>query len=309
MRVVPIGNAFGRGTGWLPVKATTTNHRLETSFESPAGGWYRLELRSEGGNPSFGAVEPVGVGDLFLVAGQSYAANTGDERLRIEDPEGRVVAYDPRTNTWDVANDPQPNPSGSDGGTMWPAAMNSLVPLARVPIGMVNVAIGGTAIREWLPGVTIQRVQDGPRYRPYEDLVAAGKALGRFRAVLWQQGESDVIENTPAGVYEERLSSIAEVSAREWSFRPLWLLAKSTSHPTVYNKPQQEAAIREAIDRLSRQAGFAPGPDTDILGEVGLYRGGIGSRRHFAGPGQRAAGLLWFAALWNALYRESTPDR
>ena len=200
-RVVPLGNAFGRGTGWIAAKASLRGNDLETFIEAPAGGWYRLELRPEGGDAtSAAAVEPVGVGDLFLVAGQSYAANTGDERLRIDDREERVVAYDARKDAWAVANDPQPNPSGSDGGTMWPAAMNLLLPLARVPIGMVNVAIGGTSVRQWMPGVTVERQGGGPGYRPFENLVTAGKALGGFRAVLWQQGESDVIENTPAAV-------------------------------------------------------------------------------------------------------------
>lgn len=122
---------------------------------------------------------------------------------------------------------------------------------------------------------------------------------------LLAAGESDVIEGTNAKVYEERLRTIADDAAKEWGFRPPWLLAKSTHHPTVYNKPVEEAAIREAVKKLSGQPGFRLGPDTDILGGVGVYRGGQGTQRHFTSEGQRMAGLLWFAAIWQELQHPS----
>ncbi len=64
------------------------------------------------------AVEPVGVGEVFLIAGQSYAAGCNDGLLRVNDPEGRVVCYDPAAKSWRVAHDPQP--VVGDGGTIWP---------------------------------------------------------------------------------------------------------------------------------------------------------------------------------------------
>jgi hypothetical protein len=72
-------------------------------------------------------------------------------------------------------------------------------------------------------------------------------------------------------------------------------------HPTVYNDPEGEARIRTAIDELCQQPGFRPGPDTDLL--TGENRGGLGTRRHFSGIGQRRAGQMWFAAIWGELAR------
>ena len=64
---------------------------------------------------------------------------------------------------------------------------------------------------------------------------------------------------------------------------------------------QAKERIRLAIDRLCTMSGFRPGPDTDILD--GENRGGLGTRRHFSGIGQRRAGLMWFAAIWQELNR------
>ena len=66
--------------------------------------------------------------------------------------------------------------------------MSLLYPFLKVPIGMVNVAAGSTSSKDWLPGTDCFRL-----------LLEAGKAVKDFRYVLWQQGESDVIEDTQIG--------------------------------------------------------------------------------------------------------------
>lgn len=289
-RTVPLADAYGSAVEWTGIPGKRQDNRWVTHARIPAGGWYRLEVRARRGEQTVaaGQVEPCGVGEVFLIAGQSYAVGANDELTKVDDPHGRVVAYDALKKTWRVANDPQPG--AGDGGTIWPTLGNHLLPLARVPIGFVNVAVGGTATRQWLPGEKL-----------HEQLSAAGIQFGRFRAVLWQQGESDVIEHRSTDYYVQNMLAIRQALARQWGFDPPWLLAKSTLHPTVYNDPDGEGRIRLAIDRLSKMPGFRPGPDTDILG--GENRGGLGSRRHFSGIGQRRAGLLWFASIWQELNR------
>jgi hypothetical protein len=289
-RVVALSDAFGKGTDWTRFEPQINGPKLSATVRIAAGGWYRLEIRATKADKTVAsaAVEPVGVGEVLVIAGQSYADGANDEFLKVEDPHGRVVAYDRVKGTWRVAHDPQPNIV--EGGTIWPPLGNLLLPVARAPVGFVNVAVGGTASRQWLPGEQL-----------FQNLASAGTAIGRFRAVLWQQGESDVIENVTTEKYVVHLTSIREALAKEWKSSPPWLLAKSTLHPTVYNRPEEEGRIRAAIDQLTKLPGFRSGPDTDILG--GENRGGIGTRRHFTGIGQRRAALLWFAAVWQEINR------
>ena len=289
-RVVALPGSFGKGTEWTLCEPTKVDGRWQAMVHIPAGGWYRLEVRSREKEAvvSLGTVEPFGVGEVFLIAGQSYATNCNDEQMKVQDPRQRVVAYDLANDKWVVANDPQPVLDGSDGGSIWPAFGDTLAPLARVPIGFVNAAVGATSSAQWLPNGKLH-----PR------LVAAGKRVGRFRAVLWQQGESDVIGKVATETYVQNLQTIRQAAVEAWNHEAPWLLAKSTLHPTVYNDPAGEGQIRDAIDELCRSPGFRPGPDTDILD--GGNRGGAKSRRHFTGIGQRRAALLWFAAVWQEL--------
>lgn len=283
--------AYGQETSWVAVEGKRVEGLWKPKIRVPAGGWYRLELQVRRAEAVLGAgaVDPVGVGEVFVVAGQSYAVGANDEVLKVADSLGRVAAYDVINRQWRVANDPQPN--AGDGGTIWPATGDYLVPLLRVPVGFVNVAVGGTATRQWLPGEKL-----------YEQLAAAGKEIGQFRAVLWQQGESDVIEHRSTDYYVKNMVAIRDALNKHWGFAPPWLLAKSTLHPTVYQDPDGEGRIRAAIDQLCTLPGFQRGPDTDILGREN--RGGLGTRRHFSGIGQRRAGLMWFAAIWSMLNQE-----
>lgn len=285
-RVVSLDGATGAGTDWTTFNAKVTGTNFDGMVRVAAGGWYCLEVQAISGMAviAAGKVEPIGVGEVFVVAGQSYATNCNDERFKVTEPHGRVVAFDSAKGTWGIANDPQPAPDGSDGGSIWPPLGDALAKELRVPIGFANVAVGATSSLQWMPDGQLH-----PR------LVKVGQTLGRFRAVLWQQGESDVIAKTTAETYVANLKTIRETAAKAWGFEPPWLLAKSTLHPTVYNDPAGEGRIRGAIDELAKLPGFRAGPDTDTL--AGENRGDAKSRRHFSGIGQRRAAEMWFAVL------------
>jgi Carbohydrate esterase, sialic acid-specific acetylesterase len=220
----------------------------EATARVPARGWYRLEIRGRVGEQvtRLGAVEPIGVGEVFLVAGQWYATNCNDERLKVTDPGRQVVALDMATGKWRVAADPQPVLDGSDGGSIWPPVGDTLARELGVPVGFADVAVGATASAQWLP--------DG---KLHPRLVAAGKALGSFRAVLWQQGESDGIART-TDTYVANLEAVRSAAADAWGLDVPWLLAKSTHHPTVYHDTVGEGRICKAVDGLVGFWGSGP---------------------------------------------------
>ncbi len=291
-RATPVG--VDQDTGWKTLTTQIQGGKF-TAQARIAAGWFRLEIRSRVGDAvvAVSSVEPLGVGEVFIVAGQSYATNCNDERFRISDAQERVVAFDSATGKWVVAHDPQPVADGSDGGSIWPPLGDALVNEWGVPVAFTNVAWGGTSSQQWMP--------DGDLHKR---LLQTGQTLGRFRAVLWQQGESDVIAKTAAETYISNIRAIRETAAQAWGFDPPWLLAKSTLHPTVYNDPEGENRIRGAIDSLAKLKGFRPGPDTDTLKNEN--RGDAQSRRHFSGVGQQNAAQLWLAAIRQVILPESS---
>src|SRR5207248_780295 len=77
------GTAFDGKTmdgGWKRLESTAVPPAFGSEVSVPAGGWYRVEVQAlAGGQPVASAsVEHVGVGEVFVIAGQSNSTNYGE---------------------------------------------------------------------------------------------------------------------------------------------------------------------------------------------------------------------------------------
>ncbi len=106
----------------------------------PAGGWYSLEVRAvTGGIPGDPAtLDKIGVGDIFITAGQSNAASYGNPAATVD--ADRICALTNITGsspTWVLASDPMPVAAGTLGGTRgspWTRLGPMLTDLYDVPV-------------------------------------------------------------------------------------------------------------------------------------------------------------------------------
>lgn len=292
--------------------------RFELGITVEAGGWYACGVRAERGGRVMGerVVAHVGVGEVFVVAGQSNSANHGEERLRVR--TGRVSAFD--GEFWRIADDPQPGASGA-GGSFLPVFGDLLVEELGVPVGLVSCGIGATSVREWLPRGWIfpnpptltgrvrqlesgEWASDGAAF---EGLMRRMELLGVFgcRAVLWHQGESDANQADPtrtlAGdLYRRYLGDVITESRRLTGWRVPWFVAQAS-----YHVPGDEGSpdIRAAQAALWRGGVALEGPDTDQL--QGAFREAAGEGVHFSGVGQREHGRMWAEKVLGWLERQA----
>ncbi len=105
---------------WQKLDAQVSGRAISGLLEAPVGGWWRLEVRvsNAGKVVASRAVEHVGVGEVFVVAGQSNSANHGEE-IQLTQTK-RVAAFDGKQ--WRLADDPQPGASGNGGSFIPPFA-------------------------------------------------------------------------------------------------------------------------------------------------------------------------------------------
>jgi hypothetical protein len=296
----------GKAGPWNRVAATIKGSSFCGVMTLPAGGWYRIDVRAANGAKILGeyAVEHVGVGEIFVVAGQSNSANYGEERQKTE--TGLAVAFNGKR--WQVANDPQPGADGNSGSFIPPFGDAIAVKLG-VPVGFVACGIGATSVREWLPeGVPFPnpptltgRVRQLPggewesNGEAFAALVSRMKALGShgFRAVLWHQGESDANQpdptrTLPGNLYSEFLRRIIRETRKETGWDVPWFVAQAS-----YHVPGDEASpdIRAAQKALWDGGVALEGPDTDVL--KGDLRQNSGKGVHFSDKGLKAHAARW----------------
>ena len=288
---------------WTSIKVTPP--AFEKTLSLPAGGWYKLELKAIEGDKEVEttAVEQFGVGEVFVVAGQSNAGNYGSEKQVSE--TGLVSEFDGKQ--WNLGNDPQKGAGGTSGSFM-PAFGDAMAKRFGVPIGLVPVAAGGTSVREWLPkGITFKEltttgkgvVRKGDQYEAegnlFNKLTQPMKILGvgGFRAVLWHQGESDAgqaREGHPAdrqitgAQYTDFMEQLIRRSRNAAAWPVPWFTAITTYHKEE-DAPDEE--FRAAMQALWNKGLSRPGPDTDAL------RGDLRAGVHFNGKGLRKHGELW----------------
>jgi len=292
-------------------RLTREASRFTGLLDAPAGGWYRLEVRSVVAGETTGnaLVERVAVGEVFVVAGQSNSANHGEEKLVPADD--RVVTLAPN-GVWRVAADPQPGASG-DGGSFLPALGDALAAEFDVPIGFVACGIGATSVREWLPAGV--RFPAPPtltgRVRPAADggFESDGAAFAMlvermgqcgpegFRAILWHQGESDANQSDPSRtlsgpLYEDALGRLIRAARAASGSDAPWFVARAS-----YHVPGDESSpdLRAAQAAVCRDGLALPGPDTDRL--AGPFRDSGGRGVHFSGAGQRRHAEAWNAVI------------
>ena len=306
---------------WLQVNSVK-GRKIIASYEAPAGGWWTLEVRImlDGKEIALGKVPHVGVGEVFVVAGQSNSANHGEEK---QTPQtGLVASFD--GTTWRLAEDPQPGASGG-GGSFLPPLGDELSRKLGVPIGFVACGIGATSVREWLPkGATFpnpptieSRVEKRPdglwmsKGDAYQTFLARMKPLGPrgFRAVLWHQGESDANQKDPTrtlrgDLYRQYLETILRESRREIGWEVPWFVAQAS-----YHVPGDEGSddIRAAQASLARDGIALEGPDSDALKGELRERGGQGV--HFSGKGLREHGAKWAEKVIPWIERQWTEPR
>jgi hypothetical protein len=291
-RLVLRAGSGGRGTDWRPLPAgAAAAGTFAGDLTGVPAGWYDLQVRllAADGTELTGAgttVQRVGVGEVFVAAGQSNSANHGRQpQLPVSD---RVSAPTLGFGAWQQAADPQPNATGVLGSP-WPAFGDHLTGDTGLPVAIVSVGYGGTTLAQWQPGGTL-----------YDRLQLAIASLGPrgFRAVLWHQGESDAKVCTSTARYAVALKALIAASRRDAGFTVPWGIASASTLPT--NRPVCEQAVRagQAQVRQSTAATFA-GPDTDGYRAAGLTWDTV----HFNDTGLRRHGAAWAAAVerWGGL--------
>jgi len=210
------GRVPARHLDWRPAE-TCRDGTWHAKLEGvPTGGLYRIEthLRTDvDGAPEWqlhGDMRHfLGVGDLWLIAGQSNAAGYG--RGACWDPPELGVHLFNNAMRWVLASQPlnestntahiENRERSNSGHGPWLHFARIIKREMGIPVGLVQMALGGSAFADWNP--------TEPGEHPLYDLMLRvhGAVGGCVRGMLWYQGESDAGSAETADTYAKRFAA------------------------------------------------------------------------------------------------------
>jgi sialate O-acetylesterase len=189
--------------------------KLSTTIKGvPAGGPYRLELRTGRLGAAIAARSNILVGDIWLLAGQSNMEGVGD-LIDVEKPSDKVNSFN-QSDEWVNAKEPLHElPSAADRVHWRRNAAGELerltgpaleqyranrkkgaglgLPFAieyekrtGIPVGLLPCAHGGTSMDQWSPAL-----KDKAGDSLYGATIRRAALVGKIKGILWYQGESD----------------------------------------------------------------------------------------------------------------------
>jgi hypothetical protein len=258
-RLIPVQANQGSDTDyqdWKTIKTLPLNGNFSFTM-SVRQGWYRLEVRGSLNGIIIGdvvSVDRVGVGEVFIIAGQSNAQGvSGIQGLGAVDD--RVNCYGtPNSNvfggTFNISLSPF---SKLDNNTKiaprgfsawyWGKLGDLLTSRLNVPVMFFNVALEGTQSSAWAitaNGGDAYSPYDGSRYEnklPYKNMSDVLKyyvpQLG-IRAVLWCQGEADnyiltTKQNISSVTYKNNLQAVINQTRNETGKDISWVISLTSA--------------------------------------------------------------------------------
>jgi Carbohydrate esterase, sialic acid-specific acetylesterase len=294
---------------WIEIKNIKIDSTYFGEIETFQG-WYKFRIRFwlAGKVIEEKTLERVGVGEVFVIVGQSNAA--GDPNTGLTDAsDERVVTlnnyYLEFSQPMDIAptfskitRDGYIGPSGRTAW-LWGKLGDRLVNRLQIPVMFLNASFNGSSISNWFK--TQKDVENNkkeysaPCGTIYNTIVRFGNEFG-IRSVLWFQGEADNFNGMNSSQYFEELKSFIQ-SIRKNTLKPnLGFVIARTSYGLGKYSPSIIQAQNWIIGSLPNV--FA-GPESDLI----IGRENRSDDLHYSGQGLYKIAEAWDQSLTNDFFR------
>lgn len=286
---------------WQVVDAAPRDGAFRGVLANLPAGQRRLEVRFANQTTVDTAREHVGIGDVYVVAGQSNASGAAWNNQTWSHATLFPGIYG-NDDQWHVLADPfdaaagQVDTVSSDGnivgGSVWPLVATRAMADLGVPVAFVPTSKRGSKISQWQRNV----LSPFARTSLYGNMAAKIQAMGGAKAVLFWQGESDAVDNVPGATYRSLLQRFAADVRTDFGL-PV-VVAQIGDVTNV--SPASLDAIRVAQGELWATGDVTPGPS---LYDINLTDDGGGDGVHFRSDADLAtAATRWWAAMQQGLY-------
>ncbi|GAB3690515.1 hypothetical protein GCM10027592_07840 [Spirosoma flavus] len=306
-RVVPLASGQGEISAWTTLSILPNSSAFRGSLPAVAG-FYRLDVQARSGSSVIAStsVNRVGVGEVFIIAGQSN--NYGGFQRVQSATEDRVSAVDIQLDS--ISDQLLPlRMSNVSYGTaigpsqpphLWGLLGDKLVQRLNVPVMFLGASLGATSSSQWQQSAAgnIGTTPQTSVYRQLGTVLLHYVARTGARAVLWHQGESDNFSDQPT--YYNNIQYVIQKSRQQVRGSQLPWVVSRASYILGQTNPGVIAAQNQLIANVPS---VYPGPSTDdIVGPVNRP-----DDIHMKGPGLIEFTNRWDQSLSASFFQNAVP--
>ena len=331
----------GTDKDWKSINDSPQGGFFSGTLSDVQGGWYKLEIRAlKGGQViATNSIEHVGVGEVFMIAGQSNAQGYIDNQPNSGDIWDAQGAGDDRVSVVNYANVPDvPELPSGDSNFPYPSFIHldkdkNIAPRGKtawcwgrlgdrlatklgVPILFYNVGWWGTHVGAWRESINGGRPKSiyadtyfdppGMPYGNMRDVIHRYTSLTGIRGIIWLQGEADNDMQPPTNRnnYFNDLKAVIEASRNDAGKDISWVVSQ-----TSYNN--RNNTDNEVIEGQRMVINTVPnvfqGPLTDLIQVPRIDAGGGINGVHFMKDGLTQLADAWFDRLNDDFFNRSNP--
>ncbi len=299
-RLTAVSAGQGTDTGWQTVQNNPTNVFL--GFVTAAGGWYVVTVRTlVGGTVTAEAtVQPVGIGEVFITAGQSNSRGLGigDNDLgtntdRVNAIDSINHSYPPGAQALVSSGDPSPVPvfkaltatrrifPMAESSWGWGELGDYVVNRYNVPVAFYVTGWDGSTVENWINSANgipacnrYYCVENWPNLQPYTNLrniLTYYASVAGVRAVLWHQGEAEYGDAGSGSIpdYANRLTSLIQKTRQDFGGRNVpWVVARASFDGSV-TRSEVISAQQQVINTSGLNVFQGPLNDTIVNRNAG----------------------------------------
>lgn len=333
------------GFDWSVIQENPTMGFFHGYFSNVPAGWYKLEIRSVRSGTVLEAttVQRVGIGDVFMIAGQSNAQGYIDlHYIGANSPmvtthnNGKYCSSEelPFPSFTQLTGGVKPSINGRDAWCYGKLGDN-IVSTTGFPVSFFNAGASGASVYNWKQtsdgAVTIHALTDFPfcsldeenddnpnwvqgvssSYANTNPYFIFKRGLNYYnsmfgaRSILWHQGESDTDLGTLTQNYQDDLNYIITKSRNDFASNLPWVISRASYFLNGSTSPDVITAQNNIINPSLQ---IFPGPITDGINNTTQPGIRDGLDVHFWGvAGMAALANAWSSFLNTNFFNNSNP--
>lgn len=254
------------GGAYATIDASPAAGAYSGTLSNQAAGQGTLTVRWTNNTAINATKADVGIGDVFVVAGQSNAEGRGTNARSYSHATLKATVFR-QDDAWANGNDP--TDTGTLNGSPWPLLATLHMAAEGVPVAFITTATGSTG----LVGGTWTK--NGTEYADCVQTIDNSGVNG-VTAVLWHQGENDANNSVSANDYATALSTFLNDLQSDTGFASMKLVCANTGYKSTGGVARSDVDnIRLGqLQAVANDADILPGPilyDVDLSGGDGVH--------------------------------------